>query len=98
MLVFHRLAGESHGFQIRLFHIDAQFFVQLSHQPGFRSFPGFNLAAWKLPEACHWLALRPLLHQNPALFINERGGGDKQICRIFFHYFIRCKDFVNPFL
>ena len=77
MLVFHSLAGESDRFQIRLFYIDAQFFIQLSYQPGFRSFPGFNLAARKLPEPCHWLALRPLLHQNSAVFINERGGGDE---------------------
>ena len=98
MFLRQRLTGEGKRFEILRFDNDTQFFVQLANQSGFRNFPDFNLASRKLPEASHWLAFRPLLYQNSALLVDKSRGSDKQICRIFFQFFMRCKDFVNPFL
>jgi len=98
MLVLHRLASEGNRLDIRFFDTDTQFFFQLANQSRFRSFSRLNLASRELPEAGHRLAFRSLLHQNSAALVNQSSSSDKQICRIFFHFFMRCKDFINPFL
>lgn len=98
MLIPHGLAGKGNGLDFLLFDNDTQFFVQLANQRGFRCFLWFNLASGEFPEAGHRLAFRSLLYQNSAILVDESSGSDKQICRIFCHFFVRCKDFVNPFL
>ncbi len=77
MLLVQSFAGEGNGLDIRLFDADAQFFIQLANQSGFRSFPRLNLASRELPEAGHRLAFRSLLHENSAILVNQGGGCDK---------------------
>jgi hypothetical protein len=57
-------ARERKGLKVCLLHADAQFLLQFPNQTRRKAFIRLNLAAWKLPQARHWLSLWPLLNQD----------------------------------
>src|SRR5665213_2298584 len=71
------MARESEWCETGFIDDDAQFLLQLPDQTLFRRFTIFDLAAGKLPQACHRLAGRTLSDQHPAVGIDEGAGGNK---------------------
>src|SRR4029077_11652190 len=56
---------------------DAQFLLQLSDQALFRPLAAFDLAAGKLPQPCHRLALRTLCDEHAAVGVDQGAGGNQ---------------------
>ena len=78
MPVAQFLAGESGRGQTRRLRVDPQFLVQFSDQRRFGRFLGFHLAARKFPQPRHAPSRQPLLHEHPAIGIDQRHGNDKE--------------------
>ena len=78
MTSVQRFAGETGWGKARGLNINAQLFCQFADQRGLWCFPRFNLAAWKLPQACHWPAVWTLLNQHPAIGIDQCRGDNGQ--------------------
>ena len=71
------VARESERRETGLIDDNSQFLLQLPDQTLFRRFAVFDLAAGKLPQACHRLAVGTLCDEHAAVGIDEGAGGDK---------------------
>lgn len=59
--------------------IDAELLLELTDEGHFRRLPGFDLAAWELPETCHALAFWALCQKHAAIGIDQGNSGDEDL-------------------
>ncbi len=71
------VAREGERREASLLDDDAQFLLELADQRFFGPFARLHLAAGKLPQAGHRLALGPLCQQHAAVGIDKGAGSDK---------------------
>ena len=76
MKIFVSMGGKLQGFKIFCLQDDREFLLDLAHQRLFWCLAGFDLAAGKLPEARHRLALRTLREQDAAFTTDEGNSND----------------------
>ena len=76
-------AGEGGGREAGLVGGDPELFLELANKRALGPLARLDLAARKLPQACHGAARQPLLEEHPALAVDQRRR-DHDHCRIFF--------------
>src|SRR5579883_339496 len=68
---------EGEGREAGLARVDAELFLDLADERGFRRLALMHLAAGKFPQSRHRLARRPLRQEHPAVGIDERHRDDE---------------------
>src|SRR3546814_8253055 len=78
MLVAQRIAREAGGGEAGGLDVDRQFLRQFADKRFLGRLAGFDLAAGEFPQARHRLACGTPLHEQAAVAVDKRRGGDDE--------------------